>query len=63
MGSVAAVITMMLLLLAFLDTPFGSGVGRLEPIAMERTLRISDEALAAVGASVRPPCDAEGRPL
>jgi hypothetical protein len=63
MGSVAGVITMTLLLLAFLDTPFGSGVGRLEPIAMERTLRISDEALAAVGASVRPPCDAEGRPL
>ncbi len=63
MGSVVGVITVMLLLLAFLDSPFGSGVGRLEPIAMERTLRIGDEAIAAVGATVRPPCDAEGRPL
>lgn len=62
MGSVAGVITLMLLLLAFLDTPFGSGVGRLEPIAMERTLRIADEALAAIGDTARPPCDAEGRP-
>ncbi len=62
MGSVAAVITVMLLLLAFLDSPFGSGVGRLEPTAMERTLRIADEALAAVGTAVRPPCDARGIP-
>ncbi len=62
MGSVAAVITVMLLLLAFLDSPFGSGVGRLEPTAMERTLRIADEALDAVGRTVRPPCDARGIP-
>ena len=45
MGSVTAVITMMLLLLAFLDSPFGSGVGTLKPVAMERTLRIADQAL------------------
>ena len=63
MGSVAAVITVMLLLLGFLDSPFGSGVGTLEPTAMERTLRIADEALGAIGDTVRPPCDAEGRPL
>ncbi len=62
MASVAGVITMMLLLLAFLDTPFGTGVGTLQPTAMERTLRIADEALAAVGDPIRPPCDAEGRP-
>ena len=63
MGSVAAVITVMLLLLGFLDSPFGSGVGTLEPTAMERTLRIADEALGAIGNTVRPPCDAQGRPL
>jgi hypothetical protein len=62
MGSVAAVITLLLLLLAFLDNPFNSGVGTLEPRAMERTLRIADEALGAIGDTVRPPCDARGDP-
>jgi hypothetical protein len=62
MGSVAAVITVMLLLLGFLDNPFGTGVGTLEPTAMERTLRIADEALGAIGDTVRPPCDAQGLP-
>jgi hypothetical protein len=62
MGSVAAVITVMLLLLGFLDSPFGSGVGTLEPRAMERTLRTVDEALGAIGDTVRPPCDAQGQP-
>ena len=56
-------IRVMLLLLEFLDTPFGSGVGALKPIAMERALRVTDEALVAVGSDVRPPCDAEGRPM
>ena len=54
MGSVVLVIGVMLLLLKFLDTPFGSGVGSLQPIAMERALRITDEALAAVGDTVTP---------
>ena len=49
-------------MLKFLDTPFGSGVGALQPTAMERALRITDEALVAVGSDVRPPCDAQGRP-
>jgi succinate dehydrogenase/fumarate reductase cytochrome b subunit len=60
MGSVTAVIVLMLLLLSFLDNPFQSGVGGLRPVAMERTLRIVDEALEAVGSDVRIPCDAEG---
>ena len=63
MGSVAAVITVMLLLLGFLDNPYGTGVGTLEPTAMERTLRLADQALAAIGEAPRPPCDAEGAPL
>ncbi len=62
MGSVTAVITMMLVLLAFLDSPFGSGVGTLQPVAMERTLRMADAALGAIGDTVRPPCDAQGLP-
>ncbi len=47
MGAVVAVMTSMLLLLNFLDNPYHPGVGSLKPVAMERTLRILDEALAA----------------
>lgn len=63
MGSVTTVITAMLLLLVFLDRPFGSGVGALRPVAMERSLRVLDEAFAALGTDVQAPCDAQGRPL
>jgi hypothetical protein len=60
MGSVTAVIVTMLLLLSFLDSPFQTGVGGLQPVAMERTLRIADEALGATGTNVTIPCDDEG---
>ena len=62
MGSVAAVVVTMLLLIRFLDSPFHTGVGGVRPVAMERTLRIIDEALLAVEAGVQPPCDAVGSP-
>ena len=42
MGSVTVVITLLLLLLVFFDHPHGDGVGRLQPTAMERTLRLID---------------------
>ena len=45
MGSVATVVVSMLLLIGFLDSPFHEGVGGVRPVAMERTLRIIDEAL------------------
>lgn len=60
MGSVASVITLLLLLLSSLDNPFQSGVGGLKPVAMERSLRIADEALGSVGGQIRIPCDANG---
>ncbi|MGL6279266.1 MAG: hypothetical protein ACRC50_06885, partial [Gaiella sp.] len=60
MGSVVAVITVLLLLLAFFDSPFRRGPGSLQPTAMERSLRLIDEGLAAIGASVAPPCDERG---
>jgi hypothetical protein len=63
MGGVTAVIVTMLLLLNFLDNPFHTGLGGLRPVAMERTLRIVDEALGAVGTQVQLPCDARGEPL
>jgi hypothetical protein len=62
MGSVVSVITVLLLLLNGLDNPFHPGVGGLEPVAMERSLRIIDEALGAVQAQVQLPCDAVGTP-
>ena len=62
MGSVVAVMTVLLLLLNGLDNPFHPGVGGLEPVAMERSLRIVDEALGAIDTHVQVPCDAVGTP-
>ena len=62
MGSVAAVVTVMLLLIHFLDMPFHGGVGGVRPVAMERTLRIIDEATAATDTRVSLPCDDRGDP-
>jgi hypothetical protein len=63
MGSVATVLTSMLLLITFLDSPFHKGVGGVRPVAMERTLRIVDEALQAVNVRLVLPCDAQGNPV
>ena len=63
MGSVTSVIVTMLLLLAFLDNPFHSGVGGLKPVAMERSLEILDEALPSIAPGTVAPCDASGHPL
>jgi amino acid transporter len=63
MGSVVSVIVVLLLLLHSLDDPFHGGVGGLQPVAMERSLRIVDEALSAVGTKVQLPCDALGNPV
>ena len=63
MGSVVAVVSASLLLLQFLDAPFHEGVGGLEPVAMERTIRVIDQELDAVGfdrGSI--PCDERGIP-
>ena len=51
MGSVTVVITLLLLLLVFFDHPHGDGVGRLQPTAMERTLRLIDAQLEVAGIS------------
>jgi amino acid transporter len=60
MGAVTSVIVTLLLLLSSLDHPYHSGVGGLEPIAMERSLRLAEEALGSIGADVAIPCNAEG---
>ena len=63
MGSVASVITAMLLLIQFLDNPFHDGVGGVRPVAMERNLDIIDQALRASGIRLVVPCDAMGSPI
>jgi len=60
MGSVTVVMALLMFLLVFFDHPHGGGVGRLEPIAMERTLRLIDTGLEVTGVSVTPPCDEHG---
>jgi len=62
-GSVVSVMALLMLLLYALDNPFHSGVGGLKPVAMERSLRMVDEALSAVQTQVRLPCDGVGEPL
>lgn len=59
-GSVVAVIVTLLLLLAFLGNPYQSGVGGLEPTAMERTMQVIDQQLAVIGGEVTIPCDEAG---
>ena len=60
MGSVTVVITVLMLLVIFFNHPHGGGVGRLQPTAMERTLRVIDTQLKVVGLNVTPPCDERG---
>ena len=62
MASVTSVITCLLLLLVFFDHPHGDGIGRLQPTAMERTLRLIDIQTEAVGLEVSAPCDGDGQP-
>ena len=61
MGSVAATLAAMLLLIQFLDSPFKEGVGGIQPVAMERTLRTFDQALLSVGREADPPCNEQGQ--
>ena len=60
MGSVAAVLTVTLLVINSLDTPYHPGLGQLRPAAMERTLIILDEARQAIGDTSELPCDDDG---
>jgi hypothetical protein len=63
MGSSTAVIALLLLLLAFFDHPHGGGIGRLQPTAMERTVRLIDTEIELVDLDISLPCDSDGNPL
>ena len=63
MGSATTVIVLTLLAINALDNPYGGPVGRIEPVAMERSLRILDSARAVVNDRAPLPCDARGVPV
>jgi hypothetical protein len=60
-GSATTVVVATLLVINALDKPY-SGVGRIEPTAMQRSLVLIDQARHAIGARDTPPCDDEGTP-
>jgi Protein of unknown function (DUF4239) len=62
MGSATTVIVLTLLAINALNEPFGSAVGRIKPVAMERGLRILDRERAVVHERGPLPCDAQGTP-
>ena len=62
MGSVTVVISLLLFVLVFFDHPHGDGVGRLQPTAMERSLRIVDAQFEVADVETEVPCDEHGNP-
>jgi hypothetical protein len=61
-GSATMVVGVTLLAIYALDNPYRPGLGSIRPVAMERTLRILDQARAAVGDDAPIPCDERGEP-
>lgn len=59
-GSATTVVVVTLLAIFALDNPYRPGLGSIEPRAMERSLRVLDEARTALGDDAAIPCDAEG---
>jgi hypothetical protein len=60
MGSATTVIVLTLTAISALGLPYRAGVGQIQPVAMERSLRILDSARAAVHETTPLPCDARG---
>jgi hypothetical protein len=60
MGSSSTIVVVTLLAIVALDNPYGHGVGGIQPVAMERSLRFVDQARAALGDRTPIPCDAKG---
>jgi len=60
MGSATTVIVLTLLAINALDNPYRHGLGRIKPVAMERSLRILNRERAVVNETAPLPCDARG---
>jgi hypothetical protein len=59
-GSATTVLVATLLAIQALDNPYKPGVGAIKPVAMERSLRILDQARTVLGDTAPLPCDARG---
>ena len=59
-GSATTIVVVTLLAIHTLDKPYHPGLGSIHPVAMERSLRLLDEARGAVSDATEPPCNAEG---
>ena len=60
-GSATTVVVATLLAINALDNPYRPGIGSIRPVAMERTMRLIDQARLVVNDTAPPPCDARGR--
>ena len=63
MGSATTVIVLTLTAINALGNPYRDGLGRIEPVAMERSLRILDRARTVLNQRDALPCDARGAPV
>ncbi len=59
-GSATTIVAVTLLAIYALDNPYRPGLGSIRPVAMERSMRIIEEARAALNDEAPIPCDAEG---
>ncbi len=62
-GSATTVIVLTLAAINALGHPYSPGLGRIKPVAMERSLRMLDTARATLGETNPIPCDARGVPV
>ena len=59
-GSATTVIVLTLIAIEALDNPYRPGLGQIQPVAMERSLRLLDTARELVGDRTALPCNAAG---
>ena len=63
MGSATTVIVLTLAAINALDSPYRAGPGQIQPFAMERTIKLIDDARADVGQKTPLPCSEQGLPV
>jgi hypothetical protein len=59
-GSATTIVVITLVAIYSLDNPYRPGLGSIEPVAMERSLRLLEEAREAIGDTSPVPCDEDG---
>lgn len=62
MGAATTIVAVTLLAIYALDNPYRRGVGSIRPVAMERSLRILEEARVDLNDEALIPCNDDGSP-